>query len=347
MLGKIEYDGGVRNERAQRVPDFRLSQEDVHLYRLAVAHPRWSRDEAQRLLGITGEKLDDHIANLVRLTLLRRSVDPSREFDAASPELAIAELLVEDENEIRLQQARLARVRQEVQSLLPTYFEARQERHSAEAIDILEDVGMVRQMLADHARRARESIYIAHPGSGMSDEGLARSLSLDLLMLERGVEMRSVLQHATRDHSPTQRYAVAVIGRGAHIRTVPVVPRRLIIFDRQVAFLPRAKGADRQGAVIVREADVVEHLIASFETLFESGRPFPVADNNDEDEATNELYRAILRQMASGEKDEGIARRLGISVRTCRRHIAAILDSLGAQSRFQAGARAEQRGLLH
>jgi DNA-binding NarL/FixJ family response regulator len=50
--------------------------------------------------------------------------------------------------------------------------------------------------------------------------------------------------------------------------------------------------------------------------------------------------------MAGGAKDELIARRLGISLRTCRRYIADLTKDLGAQSRFQAGVLAAQRGLL-
>lgn len=323
-----------------------LSHEDVRLYRLAVSHPGWTRAEAMSVLQMSADELTGRIGNLLRFTLLRESPDPSREFDAVSPDLALAALLVDDENEIRMWQAQLAMVRQEVQALLPTYFEARQERRSAEAIDVVDDLEMVRHLLADQSRRARVELHIAHPGSGMSDEGLARSLALDLMLLDRGVTMRSVLQHSTRNHQPTQRYAATVVPRGALIRTVPVVPRRLIVFDREVAFLPPATGDPTQGAVVVREPGVVQHLIASFDALYDAGLPFPVDGTDDNEELTSDIYQAILQQMSAGEKDEGIARRLGISVRTCRRHIASILSTLGAQSRFQAGVLAQQRSLL-
>ncbi|MFF7634637.1 hypothetical protein ACFZB9_15980 [Kitasatospora sp. NPDC008050] len=41
-----------------------------------------------------------------------------------------------------------------------------------------------------------------------------------------------------------------------------------------------------------------------------------------------------------------IAERAGLSVRSCRRHIAELMDRLGARSRFQAGVIAVQRGLI-
>jgi DNA-binding NarL/FixJ family response regulator len=50
--------------------------------------------------------------------------------------------------------------------------------------------------------------------------------------------------------------------------------------------------------------------------------------------------------MADGEKDEAISRRLSISVRTCRRHIADYMAQVGATSRFQAGVIASRNGHL-
>lgn len=49
------------------------------------------------------------------------------------------------------------------------------------------------------------------------------------------------------------------------------------------------------------------------------------------------VKREILRRLADGDKDEAIARGLGISLRTCRRYIAEIIAAVGAVSRFQAG----------
>jgi DNA-binding NarL/FixJ family response regulator len=40
------------------------------------------------------------------------------------------------------------------------------------------------------------------------------------------------------------------------------------------------------------------------------------------------------------------ARELNVSLRTYRRHVAEILRELGASSRFQAGARAVELGLM-
>nr|WP_237532014.1 LuxR C-terminal-related transcriptional regulator [Streptomyces sp. SID8352] len=50
--------------------------------------------------------------------------------------------------------------------------------------------------------------------------------------------------------------------------------------------------------------------------------------------------------LASGLKDDVIARRVGISSRTLRRHISVIMEELSAESRFQAGVAAANAGLV-
>lgn len=56
--------------------------------------------------------------------------------------------------------------------------------------------------------------------------------------------------------------------------------------------------------------------------------------------------RALLGLLASGLKDEAIARQLGVHVHTARRRITALLARLGAGTRFQAGVQAGRRGWL-
>ncbi|MEO3854275.1 LuxR C-terminal-related transcriptional regulator [Acrocarpospora sp. B8E8] len=54
----------------------------------------------------------------------------------------------------------------------------------------------------------------------------------------------------------------------------------------------------------------------------------------------------LLRMLLEGQTDERAARRLGLSLRTVRRSMSSLMTRLGARSRFQAGARAVQRGWL-
>ncbi len=56
---------------------------------------------------------------------------------------------------------------------------------------------------------------------------------------------------------------------------------------------------------------------------------------------TGRIRREMLR---SGVTDDVAARKLGVSTRTVRRRVAAVMDLLGASSRFEAGVRAVEAG---
>lgn len=131
---------------------------------------------------------------------------------------------------------------------------------------------------------------------------------------------------------------------GAEVRISPAPPaHEAIVVDRRLAVLaaPRsAAGAPRTYSV-VQEPDVVAGVRALFETAWETSTdlatyrrmPFPPLDDAE---------RAVLRALAAGHTDEAASRRLGMSLRTYRRRVAALMTTLDARSRFQAGLRARE-----
>ena len=60
----------------------------------------------------------------------------------------------------------------------------------------------------------------------------------------------------------------------------------------------------------------------------------------------SERDRVLLKLLSEGMTDQGIARKLGLSVRTIRRLMSDLMKRLNAQSRFEAGAEAVRRGWL-
>ncbi|MFE5090773.1 helix-turn-helix transcriptional regulator [Streptomyces sp. NPDC056638] len=95
-----------------------------------------------------------------------------------------------------------------------------------------------------------------------------------------------------------------------------------------------------------RELFAVRYLCEIFEQTWDRATPFADAVSQGLEEVSREIHETIVRLLAAGLKDEAIARRLGMSLRTARRHIADIMEELDATSRFQAGAHAAARGLL-
>ena len=95
----------------------------------------------------------------------------------------------------------------------------------------------------------------------------------------------------------------------------------------------------------IRHTETVRLLRELLETTWAAAEPYEAGEIGYH-EVAHDLQRTIVELLASGLTDEVIARHLGMSVRTCRRHIATVLTNLDAVSRFQAGARAALTGLL-
>ena len=130
---------------------------------------------------------------------------------------------------------------------------------------------------------------------------------------------------------------------GEQIRVVPEVPTRLLVIGSALMVVPEPFGSSEEPRLIVRQRAVVQGFSLLFELMWE--RASPVSDL-EQGEPRPDLRRLLLQQLATGAKDEQIARTLGISLRTVRRRIANLLIELGVDSRFQAGVEAVRRGWL-
>ncbi|HTS97062.1 MAG TPA: helix-turn-helix domain-containing protein [Streptosporangiaceae bacterium] len=112
----------------------------------------------------------------------------------------------------------------------------------------------------------------------------------------------------------------------------------LILTDRQAAMTVWRSGDGQLQAGTVAEPAVVGILRMVSEALWAHSVPLESAVRLD-GLVRDEAKAAILELLEAGAKDEAIARTLGVSLRTCRRHIAELLAAAGAVSRFQAGSR--------
>ncbi|MFJ3673602.1 helix-turn-helix domain-containing protein [Streptomyces sp. NPDC090106] len=151
------------------------------------------------------------------------------------------------------------------------------------------------------------------------------------------VRIRVLYDPAVLSDERVRREASAVGMSGAQLRTARGLFGDLIIVDHDYAYLRERDGG--HWVALGGDSSFLKLLRALFDWFWVSA----IGVAGTEPDATDDSRWAILRMLAQGEKDEAIARRLGISVRTCRRRIAEILDEVGAGSRFQAGFLAARR----
>ena len=90
----------------------------------------------------------------------------------------------------------------------------------------------------------------------------------------------------------------------------------------------------------VRAPTLVEALHVYFESWWVRGHDADPAHDQAGTMRSSGEDKALPQLLADGMKDENLARRLGLSVRTVRRRISDLMGRLEAGSRFQAGVQA-------
>lgn len=127
--------------------------------------------------------------------------------------------------------------------------------------------------------------------------------------------LRTVFVESVRSDSTTMVYARRLDGTGAEVRTAPVLPLRMIVYDRRVAVLPSDPDDSAKGAIVLRGTGVIVALVALFEQVWSTADPVCEQVRADED-GLRPAEQELLRQLAAGATDEAAARRPGVFLRT-------------------------------
>ncbi|MEV5716996.1 LuxR C-terminal-related transcriptional regulator [Amycolatopsis mediterranei] len=300
--------------------------------------------EVAEHLGWSADQVRAGLDELARLSLVRPSSERPGEFRPVPPEVGLVSLLARQEAELRRRQDELTQGRLAVAQLIDEYTGVyRQQLADVEQVD---GIDAVRSRIEALSAECRAEIMTFAPGGAQNAANLRASRPLDSAVLHRGVRMRTLYQDSMTSDSPSLGYASWLVEQGAEVRTVPVLPSRMIIYDRTKAVLPLDPGDSSAGAVVVCGTGVVITLCELFERVWVTGRS--TVDGHDLDPASplTAQEQAVLRLLAQGHTDDAVARKLAVSVRTGRRITANLISRLGAKSRFQAGALAVQMGWL-
>ncbi|WBB64313.1 helix-turn-helix transcriptional regulator [Streptomyces sp. WMMC500] len=213
-------------------------------------------------------------------------------------------------------------------------------------ITVLEGLGTINTALDLAVSECSHELLTIQPeATSRGARALGEALQRVRPLVERGVRMRTLYQHAAREAPMTLAYLRFVGPQRVEVRTLEEIIERLIIVDREVAFIPAQ--ADRQVALELRHPGLVAYLVGAFEQFWQLATPMEEAAYREADhEGITGVQRSIARLLVEGHLDQNIARRLGMSVRTCRAHIAKLATLLGSSSRTQLGYLIACSGIL-
>ncbi|WP_371614239.1 helix-turn-helix transcriptional regulator [Streptomyces sp. NBC_00454] len=318
-----------------------LTDSAERVYRAIVTHPEMGVQEISRGVGMDDEVVRSCMDELADLALVRPT-STARQSVLISPKVALEALVTQ-------RKAELFRVQHELElsSVAASELVAEIGAHpyvgATEGIEVLRGVDEIRGTFERLSFGISSEVLAIIPLSRLDPKGMESSRVLDEDLMQRGVKLQTLYLDSIRNDRAARDYASWLTELGGEVRTAPVLPRRLTVIDREMAIIP--VDSQSQEALLVSVAGVVEALIAMFGTIWNFADPLGTSDQRT-DEGITSQEQALLRLLGSGLTDEAACKRLGVSLRSVRRMMADLMVRLEAGSRFEAGAKAAQRGWI-
>ncbi|MFI9240391.1 LuxR C-terminal-related transcriptional regulator [Streptomyces sp. NPDC053079] len=326
----------MAKQDAREIEPDRLGDIEHRVYAHAVRTLEFRLGDVCAAQGLAPKEARAAVERLLRMRLLRHAPGEPDAYAAVPPDSAEMLLLTPLIEDLAQRRQTIGDVREELARLVPLYEQGVTNRLRRHSVEVLAGPDTVREAIAALSAEATGEVLLSQPGGALPAEALRDSLDRAERVLARGVRVRALYQHTARFSRHTVGYVEYVTKRGAQVRTVGDGFMRALVFDRATALLPLQEGAP--GAVVVREPNVVGFVADAFERAWTGASPFPTEYVREQVLAVSEdLKQIIARLLVDGHEDKVIARRLGMSQRTCQRHISEIMTRLGARNRLHAG----------
>lgn len=328
--------------------DLGLGDFDLAVYRACVLQPDCTIEEVAKQLDADTRAVTAAMQRLLDSGLAVASIVGPSPVRPVSPALGFQAAVADAERRLDQRQHRLRELRRAIQHLESEYQNIRWQRSTLEFERLasqdeiftrLEELAhtttsAVRSMTRDTRRR----------------EAMANSSRALRAARENGVTMRSLYTLSVRSDRQAMDLLEQLHRAGDNMRAVPALASRMEIFDNRVAVVAADPDDPASGAVVVTNRSLLNSLVAFFDMLWRTAEPLFGEDPQPQDpggpRVPTAVERELIRLLAAGNTDEGVARALGVSSRTVRRMIADLSQEADASGRFQLGAMAERLGWL-
>lgn len=277
------------------------------------------------------------LATLERLGLAR--CGPDDRCSASPPITTLSSLLRGELNDLEDRRTLLDSVRANLAGFTADHLVGQTREWAQAPFEVLSDEQSF-VAAEDLQRSTTGEVLSCHP---VEDIDVDSPGYVELLrrQLAEGRPMRGLYPANVVDDPARLAYVRFWAGVGEQVRLVPDAPPQIAVFGDQVALVSSLWGGVGGSKILIHAPALVALVRELFERYWERALPLrrpPTGSSDDQGQ--------ILELLMLGAKDETIARQLGVSLRTVRRRVADLMDSLGSTTRFQAGMEAVRRGLL-
>jgi DNA-binding CsgD family transcriptional regulator len=180
---------------------------------------------------------------------------------------------------------------------------------------------------------------------GRPDSDLSRFIHGEVL--ERGHNLRLLLSQPASLKPGFRSRMARLMAEGTRIRLSSGPLPDLALVATDLAVVDTRAGSEQSRILVVRR-EATNALHQFQQPLWDhAAELLQPRQATAESVQLDPILSKVLQMLGSGTKDDTAARQLDVSVRTYRRHVAAILKSLGVSTRFEAGLRAAELGVLN
>jgi hypothetical protein len=258
---------------------------------------------------------------------------------ALSPDHALVRLITEETRRLRSVEEQLQSLRRILPSLSAEHRSSQAPRGERVSVEILNGAEVIDLIRSLSPTSSGDLLWMRpdqwrYPEGPLADEWVKE-------MIRSGRRSRAIYPARVLEEAP--RVIRDRAEAGEHVRVVADIPFRTAVLGDSAAILAERLDRAPHRALVMRQELMVRALQLLFDSLREKAMPVPGLDGQYDGAKDRAL---LLDQLATGAKDEQIARALGLSLRTVRRRVAEVLEELGAESRFQAGVEAVRRGWI-
>lgn len=309
------------------------------VYRAMLARPSCGVADLAEELGWSTDDIRAALDELFDLELLRQSAERAGTLRPVSPQVGLRAVLARQQAELAARQQRIAESQASLAAVLPETAGTAAENRPIMGMDA------ILQRLEELSSQTRVEALSVIPGGAMSRPSLDAGYRNNAELLDRGVTIRTTMQDSARNDGSTLDYAQSLTDAGAEVRTAPMLPLRLLVFDRKTAIVPYDPERTAAGVVELTGQGAVNAVLSLFEQTWQVAVPLGATRDRDRQGLTGQ-ERELLKLLADGYTDGSAAKRLSISERSCRRIMSGLMERLGARSRFEAGLLAAREGWL-
>ncbi|TCC31812.1 helix-turn-helix transcriptional regulator [Kribbella speibonae] len=285
-----------------------VCSEDEQLYRALLARPESTATSLALSVDWPANRVGRHLRSLLSLGLASRTPGRPARYVPAVPEAAVELLALR-------KQAAIVEARLGAAALTAEF-------RQPDAFRVIRGAEAIAQRFYQAQQCAQDEVLVL--------DRLPYAVSAP-----HGVTYRMIYDMASLSE-PGDLVAARSSGCCRMLRDVPLT---LVVVDRRTALLPTGPDV----VVELGPSSLLDALLRLFDLLWRQASP--LTPSVSEGPLSTEDQQ-LLSLAAAGLTDQAIARRLGVAQRTVERRMQRILKALDATTRFQAGLRAGQQGLL-